>query len=144
MIQFFIIFGCSVALLVVGMVCVNIITNRTFKKMEASVRKEAEIIVGAESSRYLKKQNKSLAEEMKETRPQSMSEYTIDFETIDGKQHHYEWQGSGSRFSEPASRTYSHNGLRYMDTGCNIVFIPWHQIKKSSLKEVVLWDDCCD
>lgn len=74
------------------------------------------------------------------TRQTAMSEYTLDFTTIDGEQHRHVWQDWPLRFLHTAGRPHTQMGVQYREN-CELVFIPWHQITKSTLKEVELWND---
>jgi hypothetical protein len=60
--EFLLVFGCGGALIVVGMICIHIATEKTWRNMKASARKEAEDIVGAEFSHFLQKNTMDMAQ----------------------------------------------------------------------------------
>jgi len=67
------------------------------------------------------------------------SNYTIDFETIDGEKHHFEWDYYSTIdiiidvFMKPHYPHMTH-GINFMENG-KFVCIPWHQIKRSAFSE---------
>jgi len=76
----------------------------------------------------------------------AMAEYTLDFDTFGGmgtEHNRAEWQDWPQRHMHPSQRPLSFEGLRYKE-GKKFVFIPWHQVKKASLTEILLWDDGMD
>lgn len=79
-------------------------------------------------------------EEPVKRRQIAMSRFTIEFESLNGDQNKYTWLDYPTGYQVPDSRPYNSAGINYKDDGKSF-FIPWHQIKKSSLRENVLWDD---
>jgi len=63
--DFLLVSGVGVALMVVGMICAHIATERTWRNMKASVRKEAEMIVREEFSRRLQKNTADMNAKLK-------------------------------------------------------------------------------
>lgn len=73
-------------------------------------------------------------------RQAAMSEFVIRFFTIDGKGHNFTWRDWPLWYLAPSNLPHSQAGVQYMADGEHI-FIPWHQITASTLKETILWDD---
>jgi hypothetical protein len=87
------------------------------------------------------KENKIKEDEFKKvTRQIAMSEFILKVETLKGEKHTYKWQNLPLRYLHTTQRPHSQAGLQYMVDGEH-VFIPWAQIKISSFKEILLWDD---
>ncbi len=64
----------------------------------------------------------------------TISEYQITLETIDGAETSlYKWQAASLECLTPFSRPFNEIGICFYDND-KLVFIPWHQIKRASLK----------
>lgn len=70
----------------------------------------------------------------------AMAKFVIKFKTISEEDCTFEWQGWPLRYLDASQQPHSQTGLQYMK-GDKRLFIPWHQIKISSLEETILWDD---
>ena len=87
------------------------------------------------------KENKTKEDKIKKvTRQIAMSEFILKVENLEGEKHTYKWQSPPLRYLHVTQRPHSQAGLQYMIDG-EYIFIPWAQIKMSSFKEILLWDD---
>ena len=68
------------------------------------------------------------------------SNYVVEFVTIDGTTHKKEFRYHQSKVLSVPLRPHAENGINYIEDG-RLVFIPWHQITKSSFSEEIIGEE---